>query len=126
MVNYDLPQDAEDYVHRIGRTARAGASGTAVSFGCEQYVMSLPDIEDYIGFRIPVASFDHEALPEIVHPPRRPRKPRGGGRGGDRRGGGGRPPRQSASGGRPDGDKPAKRKRRRRRKPAGDQPATTS
>ncbi|MFK8052112.1 MAG: DEAD/DEAH box helicase [Woeseiaceae bacterium] len=76
--NYDLPQDREDYVHRIGRTARAGASGVAVSFGCEQYVMSLPDIETYIGFRIPVASFDHEALPEIKRPPRRPRKPSGG------------------------------------------------
>ncbi|MEM7612482.1 MAG: ATP-dependent RNA helicase RhlB [Pseudomonadota bacterium] len=74
--NYDLPQDREDYVHRIGRTARAGASGVAVSFGCEQYVMSLPDIEDYIGFRIPVASFDHESLPKITRPPRRPRKPR--------------------------------------------------
>ena len=48
VVNYDLPQDAEDYVHRIGRTARAGASGDAISFGCEQYVFSLPEIEDYI------------------------------------------------------------------------------
>jgi len=38
--NYDLPQDPEDYVHRIGRTARAGAEGTAISFGCETYVMS--------------------------------------------------------------------------------------
>ncbi|MEO0952169.1 MAG: DEAD/DEAH box helicase, partial [Pseudomonadota bacterium] len=82
--NYDLPQDREDYVHRIGRTARAGASGTAISFGCEQYVISLPDIENYIGFRIPVESFDHEDLPEIERPPRRPRRSgpgRGDGRG---------------------------------------------
>ena len=43
--NYDLPQDPEDYVHRIGRTARAGAEGDAISFGCEDYVISLPDIE---------------------------------------------------------------------------------
>jgi len=52
--NYDLPQNIEDYVHRIGRTARAGASGHAISFGCDDYVMVLPDIEDYIGFKIPV------------------------------------------------------------------------
>jgi ATP-dependent RNA helicase RhlB len=43
--NYDLPQDPEDYVHRIGRTARAGASGKAVSLACERYVYSLEAIE---------------------------------------------------------------------------------
>jgi len=63
--NYDLPQDPEDYVHRIGRTARAGAAGDAVSFGCEQYVVSLPDIEAFIGHRIPVGSFDPAELPEL-------------------------------------------------------------
>jgi ATP-dependent RNA helicase RhlB len=63
--NYDLPQDPEDYVHRIGRTARAGAAGDAVSFGCEQYVVSLPDIEAFIGHRIPVGSFDPAQLPEL-------------------------------------------------------------
>jgi ATP-dependent RNA helicase RhlB len=47
--NYDLPQDAEDYVHRIGRTARAGASGNAISFACEDHAFSLMDIEEYIG-----------------------------------------------------------------------------
>ena len=47
--NYDLPQDAEDYVHRIGRTARAGASGHAISFACEDHAFSLMDIEQYIG-----------------------------------------------------------------------------
>jgi len=61
--NYDLPQDAQDYVHRIGRTARAGAAGDAVSFGCEQYVVSLPDIESFIGHRIPLGSFDPAELP---------------------------------------------------------------
>ena len=61
--NYDLPQDPEDYVHRIGRTARAGAAGDAVSFGCEHYVQSLPDIEAFIGQRIPVGSFDPAELP---------------------------------------------------------------
>ena len=63
--NYDLPQDPEDYVHRIGRTARAGAAGDAVSFGCEQYVESLPDIEAFLGHRIPVGSYDPAGLPEL-------------------------------------------------------------
>lgn len=51
--NYDLPQDPEDYVHRIGRTARAGASGMAVSLACERYVYSLDAIEDFIESKIP-------------------------------------------------------------------------
>ena len=79
IINFDLPQDAEDYVHRIGRTARAGAAGDAISFGCETYAMSLPDIEDYIGHKIPVANYSPEDLPEIVKPKPRPRRPRGGG-----------------------------------------------
>ena len=53
VINYDLPQDPEDYVHRIGRTARAGASGDAISFACEEYSFSLMDIEEYIGHKIP-------------------------------------------------------------------------
>ncbi|MEW5835473.1 MAG: DEAD/DEAH box helicase [Pseudomonadota bacterium] len=60
--NYDLPQDAEDYVHRIGRTARLGAEGDAISFACDLYAMSLPDIEAYIGQKIPVATVDPELL----------------------------------------------------------------
>ncbi len=52
--NYDLPQDVEDYVHRIGRTGRAGASGKAVSLADEEYVYSLDDIEKFIGQKIPV------------------------------------------------------------------------
>jgi len=76
VINYDLPQDPEDYVHRIGRTARAGATGDAISFGCESYAMSLPDIEDYIGHKIPVANYDPALLPELVKPKRRERKVR--------------------------------------------------
>ncbi len=53
VINYDLPQDREDYVHRIGRTARAGATGKAISFADEDLVFYLADIEDYIGHRIP-------------------------------------------------------------------------
>jgi ATP-dependent RNA helicase RhlB len=74
VINYDLPQDAEDYVHRIGRTARAGAAGDAISFGCETYAVSLPDIEDYIGHKIPVANYDVALLPELEKPKRQPRK----------------------------------------------------
>jgi ATP-dependent RNA helicase RhlB len=54
VINYDLPQDAEDYVHRIGRTGRAGALGTAVSFACDDYVFSLDAIEKLIGRKVPV------------------------------------------------------------------------
>jgi ATP-dependent RNA helicase RhlB len=75
VINYDLPQDREDYVHRIGRTARAGASGDAISFGCETYAISLPDIEDFIGHKIPVANYDASLLPDLKKPARR--KPRG-------------------------------------------------
>ncbi len=55
VINYDLPQDADDYVHRIGRTARAGALGKAISFADEDLVFHLPDIEEYIGRKIPSA-----------------------------------------------------------------------
>jgi ATP-dependent RNA helicase RhlB len=55
VINYDLPQDADDYVHRIGRTARAGALGKAISFADEDLVFHLPDIEEYIGQKIPSA-----------------------------------------------------------------------
>jgi ATP-dependent RNA helicase RhlB len=99
--NFDLPNDAEDYVHRIGRTARAGAEGDAISFGCEEYAISLPDIENYIGNQIPRAAIDVVDLADVTAPPPavwrerapRPGQSRGGGRpgGGGRSGGGGRP-----------------------------------
>lgn len=53
VVNYDLPQDREDYVHRIGRTARAGAKGKAISFADEEMVYVLDEIESYLGSKIP-------------------------------------------------------------------------
>ena len=62
VINYDLPQDAEDYVHRIGRTARAGASGKAISLACEDYVYSLPDVEEYIKQKIPVMPVTDELV----------------------------------------------------------------
>jgi ATP-dependent RNA helicase RhlB len=53
VVNYDLPNEAENYVHRIGRTARAGKTGKAVTLASEQDVYELPAIERYIGKKIP-------------------------------------------------------------------------
>ncbi|MDR0602156.1 MAG: DEAD/DEAH box helicase [Treponema sp.] len=53
VVNYDLPVEAENYVHRIGRTARAGKTGKAVTLASEQDVYELPAIERYIGKKIP-------------------------------------------------------------------------
>ena len=63
--NYDLPQMAEDYVHRIGRTARAGASGEAHSFACEDTAFYLPEIEEYIGMSVKMESVTSDLLPEI-------------------------------------------------------------
>jgi len=62
VINYDLPQDPEDYVHRIGRTARAGAGGRAISLACEEYIHSLPDIEDFIKQKIPVMPVTDEMI----------------------------------------------------------------
>ncbi len=53
VINYDLPLFAEDYVHRIGRTGRAGATGTAISFVSNGEVAALKRIESYIGQRLP-------------------------------------------------------------------------
>ena len=69
--NYDLPFDAEDYVHRIGRTARLGAEGDAISFACERYGMSLPDIEAYIDQKIPG---EHVTPEMLIALPRKPRE----------------------------------------------------
>ncbi len=68
--NYDLPFDAEDYVHRIGRTARLGEEGDAISFACERYAMGLPDIEAYIEQKIPVEPVTAELLTPIPRPER--------------------------------------------------------
>ena len=69
--NYDLPQQAEDYVHRIGRTARAGASGEAHSFACEDTAFYLPDIEAYINMSVPMESVTAEILLEDLKPRKR-------------------------------------------------------
>src|ERR1039457_774489 len=66
--NFDLPQDAPDYVHRIGRTARAGAEGDAISFACEEFAVSLPDIEAYLGHKIPYAAISPELMATGLSP----------------------------------------------------------
>ncbi len=71
--NYDLPQDPEDYVHRIGRTARAGASGRALSIACEKYVYSLEAIEEFVGSPIP-HRFPEAAQLAKPRPWRRPQR----------------------------------------------------
>ncbi|HEY3851851.1 MAG TPA: DEAD/DEAH box helicase [Steroidobacteraceae bacterium] len=105
--NFDLPNDPEDYVHRIGRTARAGAEGDALSFGCEEYAVGLPDIERYIGHQIPRATIESADLAAVTAPPPaewRERAPRSGpSRGGGRSGGGSRSGGGHRPGGRPGG-----------------------
>ncbi|MFC1494590.1 DEAD/DEAH box helicase [Thermodesulfobacteriota bacterium] len=85
VINYDLPQDAESYTHRIGRTARAGKTGKAISLACETYVYSLESIEEMLGKQIPVDWPEDEWFLEDKAPPavrskklrgRRPSKPK--------------------------------------------------
>src|SRR5580704_11517450 len=66
--NFDLPQDPPDYVHRIGRTARAGAEGDAISFACEEYAVALPEIEEFLGHKIPAGAIAPELLAQGVLP----------------------------------------------------------
>jgi ATP-dependent RNA helicase RhlB len=83
VINFDLPQDAEDYVHRIGRTARLGAEGTAISFACENYAFHLPEIEQFIGYPIAMEQAEPELMPEftkVAPKPRRRDHRQGGGR----------------------------------------------
>lgn len=104
--NFDIPQDAPDYVHRIGRTARLGARGEAISFACENYAFHLPEIEEYIGYPIPVEQEEISPLPDITIPPPPPRR--------DRFKSGGRGQGKSNSSGKP--------RRRRRRSKSGAKP----
>jgi ATP-dependent RNA helicase RhlB len=74
--NYDVPQDAEDYVHRIGRTARSGASGKAITLADENYVLALDAIEKFIGREIPVDWADDSLFVAAIDAPRRPHRAR--------------------------------------------------
>ncbi len=87
--NFDLPQSGEDYVHRIGRTARAGASGFAISFACEDFAHYIMDIEEYIDQKIGRQAVTSDLLikpkPPIKMERRpRPNRPRSGTPGGSR------------------------------------------
>jgi len=64
VVNYDLPVESENYVHRIGRTARAGKSGRAITLASDQDVYELPAIERYIGKKIPSEIANEELYAE--------------------------------------------------------------
>jgi len=106
VVNYDVPNESESYVHRIGRTARAGKSGKAVTLACEKYVLNLAPIQELIQYKIPVIYPEDDLfLPDksrglVFH------DSRGGRPGGDRPRGGrprsGRP--------RPGGPRPRRRR----------------
>jgi ATP-dependent RNA helicase RhlB len=147
VINYDLPQDCEDYVHRIGRTARAGAEGKAISLADEDGVLYLEAIEEYIKHKIPIEWAEDELFVVDYNRVARPkfkqdlkREAGGGGRGGapsPRRGGKARKPAAAATPqappsatGSPETGEPAKKRRRRRKKkPTGEgspapQPAT--
>ncbi len=71
VVNYDMPQNGEDYVHRIGRTARGGASGDAITLACEEYVYPLMEIEEYIGHKIPIVEVSADMLESLAPAVRR-------------------------------------------------------
>jgi ATP-dependent RNA helicase RhlB len=110
VVNYDLPEYCENYVHRIGRTARAGRTGKAIALACEEYVFALEGIEEFIRARIPAVSAGAEMYVEDASAGMRvghylgprsrdERRDRGSARGGSRvaaRGAGSRAPRAPA------------------------------
>ncbi|MGL4369131.1 MAG: DEAD/DEAH box helicase, partial [Spirochaetota bacterium] len=90
VVNYDIPEDCENYVHRIGRTARAGKTGFAITLACERYVQGLEAIEEYIKGKIPTEWFEEDLLIEDASAGIRFTRDydRGGNRDGGRREGG--------------------------------------
>lgn len=113
--NYDLPNVAENYVHRIGRTARAGADGAAIAFCAPDEMVDLRDIEKAMKESIPVAS----GTPWEIQPGQK-KRPNGGGGGGRRGGGGGGGGRNRAAAGagksgagKPNSGKPAGQRRRK-------------
>jgi ATP-dependent RNA helicase RhlB len=140
VINYDVPADCEDYVHRVGRTARAGAVGKAITLCCDEYACHLPSVEQYLGQKVPVAWADDELfLPDRASayrpPPRAPRSDgsRDGGRGGRSQRPPSRPPAarrapeapapppapvQAESGSEGQPEAPQKRRRPRRKRPA--------
>jgi len=89
VVNYDVPRDPEAYVHRIGRTARAGASGSAVTFMSGGELAAMKDIERVLGYRverISLPEYDYEGSPVTDDQKPKATANRGGGRLGSKRG----------------------------------------
>ncbi len=139
VVNYDLPENSENYIHRIGRTARVGKTGTAISLVCEQYVYGLESIEEFAKMKIPVEWADESLYAEVktAHFRRRPEEREGRGERRDRgergRGRDRRKPAREASAGtaekapaqkqplrpedRPAGDIAKKKRKRRKKRP---------
>ena len=111
--NFDLPNVPENYVHRIGRTARAGRDGMAVAFCAPDEMGELKDIQKVMGIKIPVAS----GRPwEQLEEPSKP-KGRGGPRRRSRKPGGSRPD-QGNPGQKPAGGRPNRRRRNKSRRKA--------
>ncbi|MFP3928764.1 MAG: helicase-related protein, partial [Desulfobacteraceae bacterium] len=77
IINYDLPQDSENYIHRIGRTARAGKKGCALTFACERYVYHLEPLETMLGYKIPVVWPDDDWFVDDRAGSIRTRRPKG-------------------------------------------------
>ncbi|WP_298357380.1 DEAD/DEAH box helicase [uncultured Litoreibacter sp.] len=116
--NFDLPNVPENYVHRIGRTARAGKEGEAIAFCAPDEMSEMKDIEKVLKMSIPVAGGRRWAPSEEEA---KPKRGGGGNRGGGGRGRGG-PKGKPRSQGAPQGDKPSgppKRRRNRRRRGQG-------
>jgi ATP-dependent RNA helicase RhlB len=78
VINYDLPTECESYVHRIGRTARAGKSGKAITFACDKYVYGLEAIETYMNKKIPVLWADDDIFEKDKSTGMTFRQPKGG------------------------------------------------
>ena len=90
VVNFNIPENPDDYVHRIGRTGRAGATGQSITFACEMESFELPKIEELIGMELKCKMPPEELFAELPDaPPRKPRPRSSGGRsgGGNRSGG---------------------------------------
>jgi ATP-dependent RNA helicase RhlB len=140
VINYDLPQDCEDYVHRIGRTARAGAEGKAISLADEDGAFYVEAIEEYIREKIPtVWAEDDMFVHDYIRTKQKPREPRPTGK--PSRGGRpvekpkAKPHREATPAAKPaatvitpaaviEGEAKKKRRRPRRKKPPGEQPAS--
>jgi ATP-dependent RNA helicase RhlB len=111
VVNFNIPENPDDYVHRIGRTGRAGSTGKSITFACEMESFELPKIEELLGMELKCSMAPEELLEELPSaPPRKKRPPRRDGPHGARRHGGGQ--RRSGGGQRRNdgGSRPPRRK----------------